>query len=529
MIIIFKKSKQNLRRVRHLAVSTLITATMSLGLACGDGDEKPADAGTVPSPMMDAGTSPQADAGRNNLVIPHAYIFDSRFNAGESGLSYSGQITRQVLIKALSSHIDGLTDRIDMGTLTATTGSIVAELNFFLEFDGVTSGDTPHEISTTPATKQTTIGELSTTTKLLNKIAGNDTKTDHKCWNPAKVDGCTSSAFVGWSLTGTTTPEGFVRTLFKLVEDNAIARQSGSTPLDPSGTAITKTYVTADGHDLNQMLQKFLMGAINYSQGTDDYMDDDVDGKGLKCQNTAPDKDGKSYSSLEHAWDEGFGYFGAARDYKNYSDDEIAGKSGRDDYKSGYHDTDGDGKIDLLSEYNFGHSVNAAKRDRGSATGAKTDYTEAAINAFVTGRHIITSSGGDLSTQQMTELKAQRDIAIASWEMAIVGTAVHYINDLLQDMETFNTASYSFYDQAKHWSELKGFALSFQFNPRKKISDADFANLHAKIGDAPVLPTASAAEIAAYKTALIEARGILAASYSINAMNIGDDKGENGW
>ena len=523
MTFIFKKRQNNLRMAGQLPTHSLIAATLCLGLACGhdhDHDEHTGADSGVPQNQADAGSNPD---------VPATYAFGSRFNAGESGLNYSGQITRQVLIKALYAHIGGLTDRVDMGTLTATTGSVVSELNFFLEFDGATSGDTPHGINTTPATKQTTIGELSTSTKLINKIAGNDFKTDHKCWNPEKVEGCTNSAFVGWSLTGTTTPEGFVRTLFQLIEDNALARQSGDTPLDPSGAAITKTFVTASGHDLQQMIQKFLMGAINYSQGTDDYMDDDVDNKGLKAQNSAPDKDGKAYSSLEHAWDEGFGYFGAARDYKNYTDDEIAGKDGRDNYKTGYHDTNEDGAIDLLSEYNFGHSVNAAKRDRGSADGAKTDYTTATIDAFVKGRHLITTADGDLSTQQLEEVKAQRDIAVASWEMAIVGTAVHYINDLLQDMETFNTSDYDFYKQAKHWSELKGFALSLQFNPRKKISDADFASLHEKIGDAPVLPNASDADITAYKAALIAARGILAASYGIDAKNVGDDKGENGW
>jgi hypothetical protein len=485
-----------------------------------------ADSGTT-TPTPDAGTPPEMDAGTEPPTVPDTYGFDSRFNMGESSLSYSGQITRQVLIKGLYSQMDKMVDEINNETLTATAGSIVAQFNFFLEFDGANDGNTPHSITTTPEALQKTYGELSTSTKLVNKIAGNDTKTDYKCWNPEKREDCMVSDFAGWSLTGTTTPEGLVRTWFKLAEDNAIALQGMSKPTDPDGNAITKFYVTPAGHDLKQLVQKFLMGAINYSQGTDDYLHDDIDGKGLKAGNAMPAKDGAAYTGTEHAWDEGFGYFGSARDYKAYTDDEIAGKGGRDEYKSGYHDTNGDGKIDLKAEYNFGHSVNAAKRDRGSNDMAKTDMTEAAINAFLKGRHMLATADGELSMDEMELLKAERDIIVANWEMAIVGTAVHYINDTLQDMEKAGTMDYNFYDHAKHWSELKGFALSLQFNPNKKITDSQFVDLHNKIGDAPALPGSMNFED--YKTALIGARQILVDAYGIDAKNVGDAKGEDGW
>ena len=90
--------------------------------------------------------------------------------------------------------------------------------------------------------------------------------------------------------------------------------------------------------------------------------------------------DGKAYSSLEHHWDEAFGYFGAARDYSGYTDADI--KTG------GSKDTNGDGVIDLLSEKNYGLSINAAKRDLG-AKDASTDFTGGAITAFIQGRHLI--------------------------------------------------------------------------------------------------------------------------------------------
>ena len=129
----------------------------------------------------------------------------------------------------------------------------------------------------------------------------------------------------------------------------------------------------------------------------------------------------------------------------------------------------------------------------------------------------------------MAELQGYRDQAIMAWEMAAAATAVHYVNDVLQDMNKFGTDDYSFGDHAKHWSELKGFALWMQFNPRSPVTDDAFARIHSVLGIAPVLPSASASEIEAYRGGLIEVRAILADAYSFDPSNIGDENGENGW
>ena len=500
-----------INKIRKTLIRFGVVGGMLLAAACGtaeDGEQVGADAGTASG-------------------VPDEYNFRSRFEPTESSVSYSGQITRHVLIKGLFDQMESIVDDINAETLTATTGSIVARFNFFFEFDGANDGNTPHSISTTPEVLQTTYGELSTKPNLVSKLAGNDTKTDYKCWNPEKRDDCSESEFTGWSLTGTTTPEGLVRTWFQLAEDNAVAVQSMNKPRDPDGNVITKYYVTAAGHDLKQLVQKFLLGAIAYSQAMDDYLHDDVLNKGLKANNEMPATDGARYSALEHAWDEGFGYFGGARNYKLYRDEEVARKSGRDEFKLGYHDTNADGKIDLMSEYNFGHSVNAAKRDLGAAEGAKTDMTQNVITAFLTGRNILANAAGELSADELELLKAERDVISANWELAIASTALHYINDTLKDMEKAGTSDYNFYDHAKHWSELKGFALSLQFNPAKKITDSQFVTLHDHIGDAPALP--GSAEFEEYKTSLRSARSILVDAYNIDARNTGDLVGEGGW
>ena len=116
-----------------------------------------------------------------------------------------------------------------------------------------------------------------------------------------------------------------------------------------------------------------------------------------------------------------------------------------------------------------------------------------------------------------------------AWEKAISSSVVHYINDTLQDMGAIGTADYSFDDHAKHWSEMKGFALSFQFNPRSPMSGADFETLHGYFGVAPVLSSAGDAALADYAADLLAARALIGEAYGFDSANLGDDDGTNGW
>ncbi|MEL6186119.1 MAG: DUF4856 domain-containing protein, partial [Myxococcota bacterium] len=327
---------------------------------------------------------------------------------------------------------------------------------------------------------------------------------------------------------GSQTPEGALLDMFAKVEGLVLDRFNGNVPLDPSGAAITSVYVAADGVDYQQLIQKYLLGAVPYSQGTDDYLDDDTMGKGLLSANDAA-SDGRPYTPLEHVWDEGFGYFGAARNFADYTDDEIAQKGGRPEWQ-GAHDTDASGSIDLLSEHVFGHAQNAAKRDRGSSADAMTDFTADGFQAFIDGRTLIVNAGGNLDATQLAELQGFRDAAVGAWEKAIAATVVHYINDTLQDMGKFGTMEYGFLDHAKHWSEMKGFALSLQFNPNHAlISAADLQSILTAMGDAPVLPNADNAAIEAYRTALNGAKATMQTAYGFDARNMGDAMGLGGW
>jgi len=462
-------------------------------------------------PDTAAGTEGETDTEGGELVVPEVYAFESRFEDGVSSVAYGGQSFRQVLIASLKAEMSLIQTEIDEGTIFAE-GDVGARLSFYVDFDGETSGEVPHLIETTPATLQTVFGDLGSGSNLVDKIAGNDADPQHQDW---------STDMIGWDASDN--PEDLVRDWIAACDALAVAYSSGAIPEDPTGAQIPSWFVSEDGLDYQQLLQKFLLGAVNYSQGTDDYLDDASD-NGLNSDNTMPD-DGDPYTALEHAWDEGFGYWGGARNYLEYTDDEIATSDGRPEYVNGYNDFDGDGAIDLQAEINFSASVNAGKRDRGAAAlGAATDYTEQTMQAFLTGRAIITHAGGALSEEDMAAVVEQRDLAVDGWERALAATAIHYFNDTIKDTLA---DEYNFADHTKHWGELKGFLLALQFNPHAQVSDEDLLAIHDFVGTAPVFPGQMGQ--AQYIADLVAARDLLAEAYAFDAALIGDEQGENGW
>ncbi len=466
------------------------------------------------------------------------YDFKSKVTEGAKSVSYGGQITRHALIAELKHYIGkgGLQAHLDDGTLT-TKEDVIAKLNEIYNRGG--DDDAERETSwdgfaiTFTDAKQKLFSDIGSCKSLKDKVAGNDASGQHKLWNGDENGD--NIAFAGWGEQGNITPSGLIQHFFSQLADNAMENLGGERYIPGTDTAID-VYVNYDGTDLNQLIQKFLLMSVAYSQAADDYLDEN---KGLAADNVTGDKGGtKPYSKLEHQFDEGFGYFGAARNYLSYNDKEIAGKvkvegeGGRLDW-NGKHDTNGDGEIDLLSEINFGNSVNAAKRVLGSAkledgidNSDATDYTKAAMEAFLAGRKLINDNvGADLSPEQKEELVGYRDTALDAWERSVVATVIHYINDLRADLEPLENGEegFDFVKAAKHFSEMKGFALGLQFNPYSPIAGEDaekfskFVELHRLLKDAPVL---NAADVEDYRADLLSARNLLQQAYSFNENNV---------
>lgn len=495
-------------------------------IADADGDGvADADDNCVDEPNADQSDADLDGAGDACDPIPTEYAYESQLVSGESSVAYPGQTMRQMLIEKLVDEMLGLED--DPGR---TTEEVVADLDFFFRFDSATSGGLNHEFTLAggePVTPGPTWNDVGSGKDLVGKIAGNDP--------PELLDG----EFFGWTegMDTDPVPEELVEYFFDALAQEAtdgtapqLETTGGSEQLPPD-----VNYVNDVGHDLRQLVQKFLLGAVAFAQGTNDYLQTDWEA-------TNTQEDSNPYTEAEHNWDEAFGYFGAARNYGEYTDDEIraSGPDRRAEFENGYNDANGDGLIDLESEFNFGNSTNCAKRDAGATVA--TDFTQDAFDAFLLGREILMNgAGGSYTAEQLDAIREQVLIASRTWEKCVSATVVHYINDVIAEMEKFSNGQYqdvdNFLNLAKTWGEMKGFALGLQFNPDSPFRSGtvdgididDLKEVHTLMGDAPVLadgsqlgdpPSGTAQEaIDGYIDDLLAARDILQAAYEFDADN----------
>jgi len=454
------------------------------------------------------------------LEIPTTYTFNSTLSeADDDSVSYTGQTKRHLLINDLTSAIKQLEENANQ--------DVIADLNFYFRFNGSASDSVDHGyhidngLSVIPGPSY---GDISLGKNLVDKIAGND--------KPAHlIDG----KFFGWQqgLDINPTPEKLVDYFFSQIASMTTDGPPRQIAINGGATAdIDAVYLTNTGQDFSQLTQKFLLGAVTFSQGTADYLKTD-----FSQGNDTPETEGKAYTTAQHKWDEAFGYFGAARNYSTYTDDEIAAKGGRAEFANGYYDTNNDGQIDLRSEINLGHASNCAKRDRGAVVA--TDFTQQAFNAFLTGRAILNATSSNLTSEPLSQLQAAALTASQVWEKCIAATVIHYINDVIGDMEKFtDDKAYddltAYKNHAKHWSEMKGFALSLQFNPdspfrHNSTTLTNLKTLLSLMGDAPVLAddsqhgAAFSGGVSQYRTDLLQARDMIGEAYAFARENV------NGW
>ncbi len=445
------------------------------------------------------------------LSVPTTYSFNSSLIDGENSVSYTGQTKRHILISDLTATIKSLSED--------ATRNVRTDLDFFFRYDGSSSDAINYGFNLDDASiiPEPTYGDISSGKNLIGKIAGED-------------PGLINDEFFGWGegLDDTPTPVELLDYYFSKI--HAMATDGSTEQINVTGNAsvdLDKVYISNNGHDYSQLVQKFLLGAVTFSQGTGDYLKTD-----FSADNTTADGEGTPYTTLQHKWDEAFGYFGAARNYNDFNDDEITANSGRAEFANGYNDSNGDGLIDIRSEINLGHSANCAKRDRGATD--TTDFTKQAFDAFLTGRELL-NGGKNLTSEELVTLQEAALTASVTWEKCIAATVVHYINSTLADMDKFTTDNAyldldAYKNHAKHWSEMKGFALGLQFNPDSPFR-ADSASLDqlkqvlTLMGDAPVLANgtqngvAFAGGTAQYQNDLLTARNILRDTYQFTNNN----------
>ena len=258
--------------------------------------------------------------------------------------------------------------------------------------------------------------------------------------------------------------------VFEFMIDKASSTDGGFDPLT--------------GYNYPQLISKFMMGAVFYSQAVDNYLDEKLEADNKP--NNKPYKKGAHYTGKEHSWDEAFGYFGAPAHAMSLNPGQAYNIAKRKDVKTA--DANGDGVVNLITEMTFGHAYYAADSDK-----AGTNYMKTIFKAFVDGRNLITSAdGAALTEEQRTELKKYANIIKVNWEKVIAEAAFKYAGSVYKDLDKLNTivesngdASKAFTTYGKHWGELKGFLMALETSGQD-LGEAGI-RMNRLVGYGPVL------------------------------------------
>ena len=243
------------------------------------------------------------------------------------------------------------------------------------------------------------------------------------------------------------------------------------------------------GFDYTQLISKFAMGAVFYNQAVNNYL-----GKKMEIgqkPNSEPYKEGSYYTGKEHSWDEAFGYWGSAAHALTLSAEDNYNVAKKKDLALADHN--GDGVVDLYSEMTYAHAYYASSYDKGG----KTDYLATVNQAFIDGRLVIRDAGGrNLSFDERTEMLAARDVIRENWQKVIAESVFKYAGSTYKDLVALETimdangdTTEAFRKYAKHWGELKGFALALQCGP-ENLGEAA-VKMNRMMGFGPVLLNSS--------------------------------------
>lgn len=256
--------------------------------------------------------------------------------------------------------------------------------------------------------------------------------------------------------------------------------------IDKASSA-NKGYDPLTGYDYAQLISKFAMGAVFYNQAVDNYLDEKLDAD--TKPNSKAYKDGAAYTGKEHVWDEAFGYFGAPANTLNLTAEEVYKIAKQKEGAITLADLNKDGKVSLYNEMTYAHAYYAAGFDKGG----NTQYLHSIVQAFVDGRQLISDANGKaLTEEQRNKLRGYAKTISENWEMVIAEAVFKYAGSTYKDLQALNVAIETngdaakiFRAYAKHWGELKGFALALQVGKDNLGETA--VKLNRLIGYSPVL------------------------------------------
>lgn len=200
-----------------------------------------------------------------------------------------------------------------------------------------------------------------------------------------------------------------------------------------STTDGAKSYlVDENGIEWLQVFEKGIMGATFYYQATSVYFSDDKIGEAVNNSDPVDPENGKYYTTMEHHWDEAFGYFGVPTNF-------------------------------LLSQ--------SGVRFHGKYCNSRNELlgtNEKVMANFISGRIGITNNVPTAKNAAITEIRN-------GWELVIAGTAIHYLNGAI---ENFSSNAL----RCHELSEALAFVMSLKYNIGKTVSNATIDQWIADLG-----------------------------------------------
>jgi hypothetical protein len=319
------------------------------------------------------------------IVAPDDYAF---YDAnGNLTVSYDGQKQRQYMLSEMTSYMKSAN-----APGTAIDGSVL--LSMYAN-DGYVWED-PEQLEMTGSSKQ-----------LRNKTAGGDDTV------VAMFEGFMNDLAAASATTVTDVTDG----------------GAGNTGVVLSTTNPSKQYLqNAQGQEWTQLIEKGLMGACFYYNISSVYLAPgkmDVDNENIV--------DGKFYTTMEHHFDEAYGYFTMAADYPTTGADKFWAK-----YAFNLED----------SPLNSASKLSAA---------------------FRLGRAAIVANDMTLRDQQIEVIREELELVAG-------GTAIHYLNDAVENFGDDALRNHEL-------SEAKAFIMALPYGANTLV-DTDAANtVLSNLGD----------------------------------------------
>ncbi|GAA4276453.1 DUF4856 domain-containing protein [Aquimarina mytili] len=259
--------------------------------------------------------------------VPATYVFERN---GESTVSFGGQTTRIAMSEEIVSALKNET--LDEATLA----NMFAHVEGANDFSTEALNDSDKSVrSKTAASRDYFFDNVTVTNEIKEEFDG---------WIKSQVD----DVFTSWTTPAVEGTAGFIE-------------EGGADP--------ATRYVNANGLELNQAFGKGLIGALMVDQALNNYLGtlilDEADNRTNNDNGVVAE--GKNYTTMEHKWDEAYGYlYGASVDAANPNatigdDDSFLNKYiGRVE-----NDKDGDFTgiaADIYTAFKLGRAAIVAKR-----------------------------------------------------------------------------------------------------------------------------------------------------------------------